>query len=97
MKTLTIKVVFILFQNENIILDNENIENKDVFILLQNENIILDNKNIEIKVVFILPQCKIFLGKLTATGEYLIFNFKIVLLIRNLILYNSVVVLAHWF
>jgi hypothetical protein len=97
MKTLIITVVFILIQNENIILDNENIDNQNVFILFQDENIILDNENIEIKIVFILPKCKIFLGKLTATGEYLIFNFKIVLLIRNLILYNSVVVLAHWF
>jgi hypothetical protein len=33
--------------NKNIILDDENIENKDVFILLQNENIKLDNENIE--------------------------------------------------
>jgi hypothetical protein len=39
-----IKVVFILLQNENIILDDENMKIKVVFILLQNENIILDMK-----------------------------------------------------
>jgi len=47
MKTLTITVVFILIQNENITLDDENIEIKVVFILIQNENIILDNENID--------------------------------------------------